>query len=615
MGCNPDHDPPVGLLQPQFLQQVQNPARYLGLEHNSVSNDAAEVGVRFALCYPDTYEIGMSHLGSQILYHVINTHPRAWCERAYHPWLDAADLMRAEGLPLTSLESGTPLAAFDFVGITLQHELNYTAVLSLLDLAQISLRAASRRPDEPLVIAGGPCAYNPEPVADFFDLFVIGEGEEVVLELLDAYLAAKASWAGAPTPDDRRALLASLSEIEGIYVPSLGTDRVIRKRLVADFEHTPASTRPPVPWAEIVHDRGQIELNRGCTRGCRFCQAGMIYRPVRERTVETLTAQAVQIIDSTGYDEVSLVSLNCPDYTHILPLVDRLNEQLAERRVALGLPSLRTDSFSVELAERVQRVKKTGLTFAPEAGSQGLRDAINKGVTEDDLLQAAAAAFQNGWHRLKLYFMIGLPGETDDDVRAIAELVQEVVRLGREVLGNDKGRLAINLSIASFIPKPHTPFQWARQCTIEELEGKQALLREALARQKQVKLSFHSAGQAVLEGLLARGGRDWADLIEAAYREGAVFESWSDRFNLGIWLRVAEAAGRDLLAEARREWDLDAPLPWDHISCGVTREFLAREWRASQARALTDDCRLGNCSGCGLRDLSDQCATRGGAPA
>ncbi|MCE5240677.1 TIGR03960 family B12-binding radical SAM protein [bacterium] len=600
----------MGLLQQRFLEQVQTPARYLGLEHNSIVKDAASVRARFALCYPDTYEIGMSHLGSLILYSVINSHPEVWCERAYHPWFDASELMRREGLTLTSLESHTPLAQFDFVGLTLQHELNYTAVLSLLDLAQITLRAAERRPEEPLVIAGGPCAYNPEPVADFFDLFVIGEGEEVTLELLDAYLAEQETWGEAPDADQRAALLARLAQIEGVYVPRFGTERTVRKRLVQEFEHTPAATRPPVPYPEIVHDRGQIEINRGCTRGCRYCQAGMVYRPVRERSVETLVAQATEVIDSTGYDEVSLVSLNCPDYTHILPLVDRLHEQLSDRRVAIGLPSLRIDSFSVELAERVQRVKKTGLTFAPEAGSQRLRDAINKGVTEDDLRQAAGAAFQNGWHRLKLYFMIGLPGETEDDVHAIADLVVSVLQLGREVLGPDKGRLALNVSIAGFIPKPHTPFQWARQNTIDELEAKQTLLRELLARHKQVKLSFHSAPQAVLEGLLARGGRDWADLIEAAYREGAVFESWSDRFDLGLWLRVAGERGRDLLSEAQREWAVDAPLPWDHISCGVSKDFLAREARLAESLALTTDCRFGACSGCGLRGLSDQCASR-----
>jgi radical SAM family uncharacterized protein len=600
LGCNPASLPDQGLLQPRFLQHVQTPARYLGLEHNSVMKDPAAVAVRFALCYPDTYEIGMSHLGSLILYHVLNSHPQVWCERAYHPWLDATALMRREGLPLCSLESQTPLSQFDFVGITLQHELNYTSVLSLLDVAGITLRAAERGAQEPLVIGGGPCSYNPEPVADFFDLFVIGEGEEVVIEIIEAYRQAR--------EQGKEALLRNLAALEGVYVPSLGTERTVTKRFVADFEHTPAATRPPVPYPEIVHDRGQIELNRGCTRGCRYCQAGMIYRPVRERSVETLVAQATEIIDSTGYDEVSLVSLNCPDYTQILPLIDRLHEQLADRRVSLGLPSLRTDSFSVDLAERVQRVKKTGLTFAPEAGSQSLRDAINKGVTEEDLMAAAGAAFQSGWHRLKLYFMIGLPGETEEDVAAIADLVLQVLALGRETLEQQQGRLAINLSVASFIPKPHTPFQWARQATLQELEGKQALLRGRLARHKQIKLSFHDASQAQLEGLLARGGRDWGELIEAAYREGAVFESWSERFNLGLWQGLLEKRGRDLLAEAGREWTLDEPLPWDHISCGVTKEFLRRELETAQARQLTEDCRRGACSGCGLRQWATACA-------
>jgi radical SAM superfamily enzyme YgiQ (UPF0313 family) len=597
LGCNSSFE--------QFLEQVQTPARYLGLEHNSVQKASESVSVRFALCYPDMYEIGMSHLGSQILYAIINSHPAAACERAYHPALDAVAALRELGLPLTSLESKTPLGDFDFVGITLQHELNYTSVLSLLDLAGIPLRSDNRADGDPLVIGGGPCAYNPEPVAAFFDLFVIGEGEEVVIELLDAYIAAKAAGKA------RAELLATLAEIDGVYVPSLGTDRTIQKRFVQDLNAIPAATAPVVPFSQIVHDRGQVEINRGCTRGCRFCQAGMVYRPVRERTVETLTQQAVQIVDNTGYDEISLVSLNCPDYSNIITLVDRLHEQLGPRRVALGLPSLRTDSFSVELAERVQRVKKTGLTFAPEAGSQCLRDAINKGVTEENLMDAAGAAFEHGWQRLKLYFMIGLPGETDDDLRAIADLVDKVLRLGRDTLGKGSGRLAINVSIASFIPKPHTPFQWAQQCTVEELRAKQDLLRGLLGRSRQVKASFHSAEQAIIEGLLARGGREWADLIEAAYKLGAVFESWNDNFTLSVWLQVAQERGLDLLTEAHREWPAEAALPWDHISCGVEKEFLLRELRQAEVRQTTADCRWGDCSACGMRGLAMQCAQQG----
>lgn len=597
MGCNSAFE--------QFLAQVQTPARYLGLEHNSVQKDPRNVSVRFALCYPDVYEIGMSHLGSQILYALINAHPQAACERAYHPALEAVPVMRETGLPLCSLETQTPLREFDFVGLTLQHELNYTSVLSLLELALIPLRSTQRGPGEPLVIGGGPCAYNPEPLAPFFDLFLIGEGEEAVPELLAAYLGAQA--AGL----ERAALLAQLAEVEGVYVPALGTGKTIRKRFVQDLNTAPPATAPVVPYSQIVHDRGQVEINRGCTRGCRFCQAGMIYRPVRERTVENLTQQAVQIIDSTGYDELSLVSLNCPDYSGIITLVDRLHEQLGPRRVALGLPSLRTDSFSVELAERVQRVKKTGLTFAPEAGSQGLRDAINKGVAEADLMNAARAAFENGWQKLKLYFMLGLPGETEEDVRAIAVLVESVLRLGREVLGKASGRLAINVSVASFIPKPHTPFQWARQNTIAELHAKQDLLRGLLGRHRQVKLSTHSAEQAIIEGLLARGGREWAALIEAAYHAGAVFESWNDNFNLSLWLQVAQERGLDLSAEAQKEWALEASLPWDHIDCGVEKDFLIRELRQAQARQCTPDCRLGACNDCGLHAVAQQCREQG----
>ncbi len=599
-----------GLRHPRYLPHVQNPARYLGCEHNIILKNPAQIAVHFALCYPDTYEIGMSHLGSLILYAVINSHPQAFCERVYHPWLDAAELMRREHIPLTSLETQTPLFQFDVVGITLQHELNYTTVLSLLELGGITLRANERQPQEPLVIGGGPCAYNPEPLAAFFDAFVIGEGEEVVLELIDTYIAEKKQWQGPrQQPQQREHLLEKLATLEGVYVPALGPHPV-RKRFVQDFEHAPVATRPPVPYAEIVHDRAQIEINRGCTRGCRFCQAGFIYRPVRQRSVETLVAQALELIDNTGYDELSLVSLNCPDYPHILSLVDRLNEQLAERRVALALPSLRTDSFSVELAERIQRVKKTGLTFAPEAGSQRLRDVINKGVTEEDLMRAAEAAFRAGWHRIKLYFMIGLPSEQEEDIRAIAELVRRVHTLGCDILGAQQGRLTLHLSIAAFIPKPHTPFQWARQCSLSELNEKQALLKELLGRQKQIKLAFHSAEQALLEGLLARGGRDWADLIDAAFRAGAVFEAWHDHFDFNIWQQIAAQRGRDLLAEATREWRSDDPLPWDHISCGVTKEFLLREWARAQAGLNTHDCRTGPCAGCGLQGVSSQCVCR-----
>lgn len=563
------------------------------------------------MCYPDIYEIGMSHLGSQILYAVMNAREDTYCERAFHPWDDAAAVLRQQGLPLATLETQTPLRELDFVGLTLQHELNYTTILSLLDLACIPLRASDRAPEDPLVIGGGPCAYNPEPLAAFFDLFVIGDGEEVIGEVLDAYQAAGGTPREERTAEGRQALLAALGDIEGVYVPALGVGRTIRKRVVADLEEALIPTRPIVPYCEVTHDRAQVEINRGCTRGCRFCQAGMIYRPVRERSVDTLVAAGVAQIDNTGYDELSLVSLNCPDYSDILTLVDRLYEQLAERRVGLGLPSLRTDTFSVELAERVQRVRKTGLTFAPEAGSQGLRDAINKNVQEEDLLRAAAAAFEAGWFRLKLYFMMGLPGETDEDVLAIADLVEKVLTVGRDTLGDNRGRLALNVSVAGFIPKPHTPFQWAGQTSREELERRQGLLRGRLERAKQVKLSCHKADQALIECLLARGGREWADLLEEVYRAGACFESWGDRFSLALWQAAAAGAGIDLQAEAGREREADEAFPWEHITCGVSRTFLRREWEQALRRQTTGDCRWEGCSNCGVRELGLACPAEG----
>jgi radical SAM family uncharacterized protein len=595
-----------------FLRQVVTPARYLGQEHNSVQKDPGKVRVRFALCYPDTYEIGMSHLGSHILYATMNGRADTFCERAYHPWDDAVALLRDEGLALSTLESQTPLHALDFVGITLQHELNYTTVLSLLDLAGITLRGAERGAGEPIVIGGGPCVYNPEPLAAFFDCFVIGEGEEVIHEILDAYASGEWGRAGARSDDQRRGLLHRLGQIEGVYVPSLGVERVVRKRVVRSLEDLPVPTEPVVAYCEVTHNRGQVEINRGCTRGCRFCQAGMIYRPVRERSVQTIVEAGVAVIDNTGFDELSLVSLNCPDYSDILTLVDRLYEQLAGRRVGLGLPSLRTDTFSVELAERLQQVRKTGLTFAPEAGSQAMRDAINKNVTEDDLLAASEAAFRAGWHRLKLYFMVGLPGETDEDVMAIADLIEKVLARGREVLGGNRGRLALNVSVAAFIPKPHTPFQWATQMPVAELLRRQRMLRDRLSPIRQVKLSCHNAEQALVEGFLARGGPEAADLVEAVYRRGALFESWNDRFSLEPWVEAAAEAGLDLVAEAGRDWSREDVLPWDHIDSGVSKAYLWAERLRSLNRETTGDCRFDGCSDCGVRELGAGCPGRPG---
>jgi radical SAM family uncharacterized protein/radical SAM-linked protein len=587
----------VGLSDGQLLQ-VRNPAQYIGSEFNAVRKAPATGQVRFALCYPDLYTVGMSHVGSQILYHVLNNHPDACCERAFLPDLDAVTALRSAGGRLCTLESGTPLSDLDVVGITLQHELTYSTVLALLDLGGIALPAAERGDSAPLVLGGGPCAYNPEPLAPFFDAFVIGDGEEAVIELAEALRGHL----DAP----RQERLKALAQVPGVYVPALhdpALDRITR-RVVRDLDTAPHPTRPVVPFVEVVHDRAQVELARGCTRGCRFCQAGVIYRPVRERSPQTVRRLARETIAHTGYDEVSVVSLNCPDYTGIEALLDGLHADLADQRVSIGLPSLRIDTFSVGLAQKVQRVRKSGLTFAPEAGSQRLRDVINKGVTEEDLLEAARAAFAAGWHTLKLYFMIGLPTETDEDLQAIADLVREVARVGRETMGNRAGRMRINVSISTLVPKAFTPFQWEGQIPRAEILRRQGHLRGAI-RDRQVSVACHEAEGSVVEAALARGGRQTAQAILNAYRAGAVLDAWGEHFSYLRWERAFADAGMDLETEATRTFDPAQRLPWEHIDAGVSREFLLQERRrALQEAALTADCRNGDCLGCGMRRLT-----------
>ena len=597
------------MISEEFLNNVTGPARYVGGEWNVVMKDAASVLVRFAFCYPDAYEIGMSHLGSRILYHVINSREDTWCERAYYPQPDAVAVLREMNLPLGTLESGDPLADMDIVGFTLQHELTYTTLLGMLELGGISLLSQERAEGAPLVIAGGPCAYNPEPLADFIDAFAIGDGEDVVGEICAAVAAAKQSGAS------RRILLETLATIPGVYVPAVHdpSQARISKRSVADLDATLFPTAQLVPYLEIIHDRLQVEIARGCTRGCRFCQAGMIYRPVRERHLDTLLDLIQQGIAATGYDEVSLVSLSCADHTQIIPLVDGIHDRLERQRVSVSLPSLRTDAFSVELARKVQRVKKSGLTFAPEAGTQSLRDAINKQVIADDLYEAVAAAFSSGWSTIKLYFMIGLPGETDDDVRGIAELAEEVVSIGRALMGGRAGRLRVNVSVACFVPKAHTPFQWTRQATAEELAAKQALLRDHL-RARAIHLSTHDISRSLLEGVLARGGRDVGSVILSAFRSGCVLDAWDEFFDMSKWEQAFADNGRDLYAQAAREWPADAPLPWDHIDAGVTKAFLLREACASEQGRTTADCRTGPCANCGVRDLCGECPVAQPAP-
>lgn len=589
------------MLPDELLARVQGPARYIGSEFNAVHKDPATVDLRVVMCYPDVYEVGMSHLGLHVLCHVINRRPDAWCERAFHPHPDATALLRERAIPLHALESGDPLAACDVIGITLQHELTYASVLSLLDLGGVPVPAEERGAGDPVVLGGGPCALNPAPMAAFFDAFVMGDGEEAVHEALDAIKRLRGA--------GRRKMLEGLAELDGLYVPQVhdpATARIAR-RIVADLDAAPFPTRPVVPWVEVVHDRAQVEIARGCTRGCRFCQAGMIYRPVRERSAETVRCAAGEIIRNTGHDEVALVSLNCPDYVGIEALIDGLHRDLGRMRVSVGLPSLRVDTFSVGLAAKVQRVRKSGLTFAPEAGSQRLRDAVNKGVTEADLVAAARAAFEAGWTTLKLYFMIGLPTETEADVLAIPELTRTVARVGRETLGPRASRMRINVSVANFVPKPHTPFQWEGQVGREELRRRQGLLREAI-RDRQVSLSCHDADQSAVEAALARGGRATADAVLAAFGAGAFLDAEAARFDFALWQRAFAAAGLDLDAEATRRFSPDERLPWEHIDAGPSREFLLRECERAVAGEPTGDCRQTGCGQCGVARLAP-CAT------
>jgi radical SAM family uncharacterized protein len=566
----------------------------------------------------------MSHLGLRILYHVLNERADTACERFFCPQADMAALIRDRGDLLRSLESRRPLREFDLVGITLQHELTYTNVLQLLDLGGVSLAAADREGGDPFVIGGGPCAMNPEPLAAFVDAFVIGEGEDVVHEVVDAYL----EWADGAGPrpgrtrQQRGEFLRRLAGIGGVYVPALyreqrlpegrrwageplanGVPARITRRIVADLDAAPFPTRPIVPFAEIVHDRAMVEIMRGCGRGCRFCQAGMVYRPARARSLATLKLQCDRIIASTGYEEIAPLALSCPDYPHIGALLNHMTTAYRDQHVSASLPSLRVDTFSVSLADQVQRVRKSGLTLAPEAGSQRLRDVINKNVTEADILAAARAAFEAGWHRLKLYFMIGLPTETDEDVGAIAEVLNQVRDVGDEVLGKERrSRLTISVSVNVFIPKPHTPFQWAQQATAAEVEHKLAVLQRHL-RDRRIKLSWSDPQAALLEGALSRGRRELGPVIRRAYEAGCVFDSWYEHFDYGEWLRAFAAEGMDLEALATRPWDPCEPLPWDHIESGVGRRFLEREAQRAAEGLSTPDCFLEECAGCGVGQL------------
>lgn len=592
-----------------ILPRVRKPTRYMGNELNAVKKDHGSAKTKVALAFPDLYEVGMSHLGLKILYHVINQHEHRLAERVFMPDTDLVEIMMDEQFPLCSLETTTPLKSFDVVGFTLQYELSYATILQMLKLAHIPLYARERGKDDPFIVGGGPGAFNPEPITDFFDFFVVGDAEEALPEVLDLLEESRHL--------ARAEQLEKLSGIRGVYVPSfyecrfdaagrfLGTfptgDKPsrIKKAVVKKLEEAPYPTDFIVPYGEIVHDRLVLELFRGCTRGCRFCQAGFIYRPVRERSPEVLKTLAGKMVEATGYEEIALSSLSSSDYSDISRLVDELGRELAPYGVSLSLPSLRVDSFSVGLAEQVQRVRKSGLTFAPEAGTQRLRNVINKNVDENDLLKATGDAFRCGWSAVKLYFMIGLPTETDEDLLGIAELARKVV--GQFHAAGGRGRPRVTVSASVFVPKPHTPFQWMGQIPENEMLRRQELLKKAL-RGPGLHFQWHDAATSQLEAALSRGGRELNKVIATAAELGCKLDGWDEHFSFENWKLAFAKAGLDLSECARRELSLDEPLPWDHIDSGVSKKYLVREYKRALAGEVTGDCRSG-CLGCGLAVL------------
>ena len=599
-------------LEQEMLQAVEKPARYTGGEWNAQPKASAAVLCRIALAMADVYEVGMSNLGLKILYEILNRRDDIAAERVYAPWLDMEEEMRRRGIPLFSLETFQEVSSFDILGFSLQYELLITNTLNMLDLAGLPLHAAERTNEQPFVIGGGPCVYNTEPIADFFDFFVLGDGEEIVVEVCDALIA----WKKEGRPDGRRGFLRRAARIPGVYVPSFyapeydaqgmftglrildeAASPQIYRRVVKDLDAAPFLEKPVVPYLGIVHDRLMLELFRGCTRGCRFCQAGMAYRPVRERRPETLEFLARTLFDSTGYNEMSLTSLSSADYSCLSPLVDGLLAGTQGERVSFSLPSLRIDSFSVDIAERLQQVRKSGLTFAPEAGTQRLRDVINKNVTEDDLLHSVRTAFEQGWKAVKLYFMMGLPTETDEDIVGIAELAQKVVDCYKEVKG--KRGVKVTVSVSCFVPKAYTPFQWFAQVPQEEFERRQRLLKESI-RDRAISFHYHDARASVLEGALSRGDRRLSAVIETAWRNGAKFDGWTDQFKDEVWKDAFRRCGVAPEFYSQRTRDLEEVLPWAHTSPGVSEDFLRREWQRAEEAALTHDCRRETCTGCGV---------------
>lgn len=595
-----------------ILYRVEKPARYIGGEFNSIMKDLEAIDIRYAFCFPDVYEVGMSHLGTKILYNILNKRDDTFCERVFAPWPDMEKLMRENKISLFGLESKDPINDFDFLGFTLQYEMSYTNILNMLDMAEIPLRASNRGEEHPIVMFGGPCAYNPEPLYDIADVFVIGEGEEVINEIMDLYSEFKNSG------KSKSEFLRKISTIQGIYVPSLydvtykedGTIEAfipkysdvpakVKKRIISNMNDVVYPDNFIVPYVEIVHDRIVLETFRGCSRGCRFCQAGMIYRPVREKNTSRLLKQVDKLLKSTGYNEVSLSSLSICDYSDIENLITSLVEKYKEKKIGVSLPSLRIDSFSVELIKEIQKVKKTGLTLAPEAGTQRMRDIINKGVTEDDLIESTGSAFAAGWSTIKLYFMIGLPYETIEDVKGIASLAEKVVNEYYKVpKGQRSSGLKINVSAAIFVPKPFTPFQWVGQDDQDSIKDKVYGIRSNI-KSKAISFSYHDSPVSYLEAIFARGDRKLCDVLIKAFEKGARFDGWSEYFNADIWKEAILECGLDGDFYANRTRDYDEILPWDFIEIGVTKEYLIKENEKAKNAVITPDCRLG-CENCGI---------------